>query len=169
MEVLLPKNRSEYWVARWEVWDQNAPDKRIWRVTYGRLKQSKTGPLTAHDLTKATQELYESLKDARAFSARQKTDGFTRCFDEALDTMLTGGRNRHGYHQDLAPSGFLSNEAAALLDACQKSWVFGGMGSWNDLGFKGEDQKEYERVSERLFQAVNSAIEEAATSTLKAG
>lgn len=58
-------------------------------------------------------------------------------------------------------------EAATLLDACQKAWVFGCMGSWNDMGFDGENQKTYDRVSERLFQAVNVAIEQAATSTNK--
>jgi len=82
-----------------------------------------------------------------------------------LDTIETKGRNRHGYHQDLAPTGFLSEEAAVLLDACQTAWVFGGMGSWNDLWFEGEDQGIYERVSERLFEAVNAGIEQAATSS----
>lgn len=167
MEVLLPRQTSEFWIARWEVGNQKAPDKRIWRVTYGRVSQMKTNPSTAHDLTKAARELEESLKATRAFSAKQKTDGFTKWFDEALDTMVTKGTNRHGYHQDLAPKEFLSGEAAMLLDACQKAWVFGGMGSWNDMAFDGEDQQTYDRVSDRLFQAVNSAIEEAATSTLK--
>jgi hypothetical protein len=52
-----------------------------------------------------------------------------------------------------------------LLEACQTAWVFGGMGSWNDLWFEGEDQGIYERVSERLFEAVNAGIEQAATSS----
>jgi hypothetical protein len=56
-----------------------------------------------------------------------------------------------------------------LLDASQKAWVFGGMGSWNDLGSEGDDQKLYERLSDRLFRAVNEAIEAAATSTFKEG
>ena len=38
--------------------------------------------------------------------------------------------------------------------ACEAAWVFGGMGSWNDLGFQGEDQQTYERLSHRLFQLV---------------
>src|SRR5881398_775261 len=39
LEVPLLKNRSELWQARWEVWNQNAPDRRIWRVTYGRVAE----------------------------------------------------------------------------------------------------------------------------------
>jgi hypothetical protein len=45
-----------------------------------------------------------------------------------------------------------------MLDAAQSAWVFGGMGSWNDMSFDGEEQREYEEVSEQLFTAVNNAI-----------
>jgi hypothetical protein len=39
----------------------------------------------------------------------------------------------------------------------------GGIGSWNDMGFEGEDQKEYARLSETLFQVINATIVEAAS------
>jgi hypothetical protein len=45
-----------------------------------------------------------------------------------------------------------------MLDAAQSAWVFGGMGSWNDLGFAGAEQKEYERVSKHLYAALTDAI-----------
>lgn len=169
MEVLFPCKQSEFWIAKWDVGDQKAQDKKIWRVTYGRVAKGNTTPNMPINLQQVTKELADSLKDIRAFSDKHKLDGFTKCFDEALDTVSSDGKNRHGYHQDLAPSGFLSAESALLLDASQKSWVFGGMGSWNDMGFEGEDQKIYERVSERLFQTVNQAIEQAASSTMELG
>lgn len=169
MELLFPKQTSEFWIARWEVVNQKAPDKRIWRVTYGRVSQAPTRPSPSLNLTQISTAMQASLQETRDFSAKHKLDGFTKWFDEALDTLSTKGKNRHGYHQDLAPKGFLSAEAAMVLDACQKSWVFGGMGSWNDLGFDGEDQKVYDRVSQRLFEAVNTAIGEATTSTFKEG
>ncbi len=56
-----------------------------------------------------------------------------------------------------------------MLAACQKAWVFGGMGSWNDMGFDGEDQKDYVRLSEALFQALNAAIVAAANASLGVG
>ena len=37
-------------------------------------------------------------------------------------------------------------------------------GSWNDLGFDGSKQKEYESVSESLFSVINEAILTAANS-----
>jgi hypothetical protein len=39
------------------------------------------------------------------------------------------------------------------------------MGSWNDLGFSGEAQARYDRLSEELFQLFNQAIATAANST----
>ncbi len=162
MEVRLPKDRSEFWVARWEVWNPNAPDRRIWRVTYGRVAEEATTNVNPDDLQSATIRLTQALREIHSFSTKKHCGGFTRCFADALDTLDSGGKNLHGYHQDLAPAGYLSDHARAVLDACQTAWVFGGMGSWNDMSFDGEDQTEYRRVSEQLFQALNQAISDAA-------
>jgi hypothetical protein len=45
-----------------------------------------------------------------------------------------------------------------LLASAQAAWVFGGMGSWNDLGFDGNDQQEYTALSDELFLLLNQAI-----------
>ena len=55
-----------------------------------------------------------------------------------------------------------------LLDACQSAWVFGGMGSWNDMAFDGEVQVEYDRTSEQLFLALNEVILAAANASCAA-
>ncbi len=162
MEVLLPNNRSQFWIARWEVWNQHAPEQRIWRVTYGRVSERATIQSKAADLQSTADALAEALRDIHAFSTGQHLEGFTQRFADALDTLESGGKNLHGYHKDLAPADHLPVAAMSTLDACQKAWVFGGMGSWNDMGFDGDDQKEYERVSEQLFRVVNQAISEAA-------
>jgi hypothetical protein len=162
MEVLLPKNRSEFWVARWEVWNQNAPEQRIWRVIYGRVSEGVTRNSTPNDLQSTSTRLAQALGEIHSFSVKQDCGGFAQFFADALDTLGSGGKNLHGYHKDLAPAGLLSDQARTILDACQRAWVFGAMGSWNDMGFDGEDQKEYERVSEQLFQTLNQAISVAA-------
>ena len=75
---------------------------------------------------------------------------------------IQGGAKRHGYHKDLIPDGAASGLATCLLDACQSAWVFGGMGSWNDMSFEGVDPTEYDRVSEQLFSTLNETIQTAA-------
>lgn len=158
MEVILPKGRSRYWVARWEVWNQNAPNKRIWRVTYSQFSEVKTTEVKPADLADVTKELEKAIQEIHTFSEKHDCSGFTKWFADALDTIHSKGKNLYGYHKDLALPGILSDEANMILHACQKSWVFGGMGSWNDMGFDGEEQKEYERVSDQHFRVVNKAI-----------
>jgi len=75
---------------------------------------------------------------------------------------------RHGYHQDLAVDGVVSSLAEGLLDSAQSAWVFGGMASWNDMGFEGADQREYDRVSQQLFTALNDTIQIAANASCAA-
>ena len=82
-----------------------------------------------------------------------------------METLDSGGEKRHGYHKDLAPDGCLPPLAVCLLDACQTAWVFGGMGSWNDMMFGGDAQAEYVRTSERLFLTLGEVIRAAANAS----
>lgn len=158
MEVLLPRNRSELWIARWEVWNKDAPEQRIWRVTYGRVSGGVTAEIEPPDLQNIASRLAQALREIQSFSAKHDCGSFTERFVDALDTLDSEGRSLHGYHKDLAPESYLPHQAQTILHACQNAWVFGGMGSWNDMGFDGDDQNEYERVSEQLFQVLNEAI-----------
>jgi len=49
---------------------------------------------------------------------------------------------------DLAPESILQADARHLLAAVHWSWVFGGMGSWNDVSFEGADLEIYRRSSQ---------------------
>ena len=122
----------------------------------------------AQELQCITARLTEALRDIHSFARKHDDGGFTKTFATALDTLESGGRELRAYHKDLAPDGCLSHGAQTLLHACQEAWVFGGMGSWNDIGFSGEDEKEYHRVSEQLFQTVNEAICTAANESSRA-
>lgn len=75
------------------------------------------------------------------------------------------GRNVTGITKDLVLNGVVPELATFLLDACQSAWVFGGMGSWNDMSFEGADQAEYDRLSEELFNTLNETIQTAANAS----
>lgn len=96
----------------------------------------------------------------------QQLRGFTECFARAIQS-LNESTAIHGYHKDLYCPGSLSRSSEAMLDAAQSAWVFGGMGSWNDMSFDGEKGREYEESSEDLFIAVNDAICVAANESCK--
>lgn len=149
------------WASRWQVWDQNAPERRIWRVTYGLIGEGPVDSLRV-SLGDAHSRFVTALKAAVDFAASNGQPGFAEQFRDALQTLATG--ERRAIWPDLVPDGVLGDEALAVLDACQTAWVFGGMGSWNDLFFEGEIGARYEEVSDRLFDALMEAIETAANS-----
>jgi hypothetical protein len=165
MEVMRERGRSEFWAARWEVGDQNAPDRRIWVVTYGLVGEHRTGPDAGRALSAIKRDFKTSLEAIHAFSLREDCGGFTDCFARALKA-LDDPTADVGYHKDLAVPDQLTREASSILKASMSAWVFGAMGSWNDMGFDGVTREEYENVSESLFRILNEAIAAAATSTV---
>jgi hypothetical protein len=165
METIPLKGKSATWMARWVVWNQKAPDRRIWRVDYGRISEGPTRNCETRNLNSVAQRFQSALTEIHAFSERHNCGGFTACFARAMETLDSGSTKRLGYHKDLWPESVGPVLAEALLDAAQSAWVFGGMGSWNDMGFEGADQKEYDRVSEQLFSTANEAIEAGANAS----
>ncbi len=157
--------RRSIWAARWDVWNQKAPQRRIWRVTYGCVGEVAGGaPARAPALGRFATRLGRVLGEIAPFARRHDCRAFAGCFEAALRTLETGA-GPSVYHRDLAPRGDLPPEAERLLAVCQQAWVFGGMGSWNDLGFEGPEQAVYERLSEALYRAVNAAIVAAANAS----
>ncbi len=158
LKVTDRKGETAVWLSRWAVWDQNAPEGRIWRVSYGRVPERQTRSEPFIDLGSTMAHLRGALQDIYTFSEKHDTAGFTIRFARAIETLDSHGSTLHGHQHDLAPEGCLPPLAKCLLDACQTAWVFGGMGSWNDLVFEGAEQEVYDRVSERLFTALKDAI-----------
>lgn len=164
--TVLGPEESTLWMARWQVGDRRAPDKRIWEVTYGRVASVRPAPLVPTDLASPAHRLETALVDIIAFAEGHALEGFARLFRQALACLREPGAEHDVYHRDLAPAGVLPAAASALLGACQSAWVFGGMGSWNDMGFDGQDGVEYDRVSESLYAALVNAIPAAANASL---
>ncbi len=150
--------RSECWEAGWQVGNRNATDQRIWRVRYALVEEMRTLAVNKVPLGELSEEMVAALTEIEAFARRQNLDGFADCFAKAESCLKADDPFALVYHRDLAPDGALALAPARLLAACQAAWVFGGMGSWNDLGFTGEDQELYERLSNRLFHILNAAI-----------
>jgi hypothetical protein len=59
----------------------------------------------------------------------------------------------------------LSPTAERVLKAAGRAWVFGAMGSWNDLVVDPEIGPRYEAASKGLFTAVQRAVLTVANST----
>lgn len=148
--------RYERWLARWDVGDKDRKDRKLWRVTYGCVLANSVPLAPAISSTEAKAQLKKALVEIHAFSAKHQCEGFTQCFERGLKA-LAHEPGAEGYHRDFYPGHELAN-VSDLLFACQHAWVFGGMGSWNDMGFDGADGQEYNRVSEQLYRAIIAAV-----------
>jgi hypothetical protein len=121
--------------------------------------------IPTYNLNELMQDFQALLVAIKDFAVKHELDGFANCFATAIDSLQSGPPLPKVFHADIAPGGLLPLESRRLLFASQSAWVFGGMGSWNDLGFDGEEGRIYDNLSDRLYNIVNRAIC-AATNTL---
>ena len=150
---------ADAWEAGWEIGNRDATDQRIWKVSYGLVTENNRIELPRlRTLEVLHADLRESLEEILAFADRNCIEGFAESFRKAIACLSVDDPFELVFHKDLAPAGLLGLAAMRILAACQAAWVFGGMGSWNEMGFDGEEQAIYERVSARLFSQLNECI-----------
>lgn len=151
--------RKDVWQASWEVGDQKAAEQRIWRVRYGLIAEQDDHALPKlRSVDLLCDELRRTLAAIAAFAEVHRLEGFAACFNRASRCLSLDDPFAEGAVRDLSPKGLLSLAAQQLLAACQAAWVFGGMGSWNDLAFEGAEQARYEQLSDGLFNLLNEGI-----------
>ena len=96
------------------------------------------------------------------FASAHKLEPFAGWFEDAL-ALGDSPSPDPPYHGDMLPQTGYPLEARQLLAMATRSWVFGGMGSWNDAGFSDEDvQAHYQEITKRLYRAVLDGIRTAA-------
>ncbi len=153
----------ECWEPWWRAGNRQAPDNRIWQVHYARVVETYTfepdelARVTA-PIADMTTRLRSILTRIEAFARKVDQPGFADCFKTAQSCLDSSTPLAETFHSDIAPPGTLPHAAAQLLAANQHAWVFGGMGSWNDLVFDGDDGTQYNLLSEELFNALNQSI-----------
>jgi hypothetical protein len=147
----------QLWAPRWRVANQNAPDRRIWRVAYVAVGKN-AWQIPTGDLSQVAADFAAALMVVEQFASKQGLDFWAERFRNALACLISDDPMGLASLKDLAPVGLLDLPALQLLAASQSAWVFGGMGSWNDLLFDGEDQVRYDVISQQLFDVVNQAI-----------
>jgi hypothetical protein len=157
---------SDVWEANWVVKHRGDPENKIWEVTYFRIDHGRSHiPLQAQSLTALRHDLAAFLSRIEAFAAKQKLEGFAGAFRKASAILSSDQPLAGVHHSDLAPAAAVPIEAKQLLGAVQAAWVFGGMGSWNDLGFAGDDQQEYNKLSDELLARLHQSTVAAVNAT----
>jgi hypothetical protein len=149
---------AEAWVGEWGLGDREREDQRIWGVRYRGRQLDGEPDLLVAPVADALAALEAALRHAADFARRGEYMGnWAEVFEDALGTTAE-------------PDGLALLPASAPADArrlsamAASSWVFGGMGSWNDMGFASDDPMgaEYETVSADLYAAVLGGLSAAA-------
>ncbi len=152
---------AEVWEGSEEIGDSTASDRRIWRAGFRRVathaNKQKPAERPPAELIAA---LDQTLEEIASFAKAEKIDNFQRLFEEGRAALHTSPR-----HDPLFTLAEFGTEAKQLWCALGPAWVFGGMGSWNDMGFDGASGEMYSRLTGALSSELNEAIMAVANST----
>ncbi len=116
--------------------------------------------LPIQKLSVVKNQLKQAVSQAEKFAKRPDVNAINWAdwFAKSLE-LLDSSSPTIPFHPDMIPNSGFTLEACQVLASAAQSYVFGGMGSWNDLGFqKSEINKEYERVTKELYEAVELSI-----------
>ncbi len=153
--------RAERWVSNWAATSGDRPaDNRIWYVRYSGTADERCRRLEHPTLETAMDSLLGSLESAELFARAHRLSPWSDFFAEAQE-LAEQEQPEIPYHPDLLPQDTDSLRRRILASA-SKAYVFGGMGSWNDMAFDGETGVEYASITGSLYAGVMTAIDAAA-------
>ncbi|MBK5113515.1 MAG: hypothetical protein KGD59_11300 [Candidatus Heimdallarchaeota archaeon] len=135
-----------------------------WQVEFGDLKVYYFQLFKNIDLPKITKttveqaKLYlkEILKDMIDFTVKNELANWEKVFQSALN-LLPVEESYKLLQNGFLPEGCFKIEAEQILTACDQAWVFGGMGSWNDV-VRVKDYDLYTRLSANLYDTLCKAM-----------
>jgi hypothetical protein len=150
------ESTSQDWIAGWAFGEQGSP--RPWRVDYLGYESTAARSDERRSLRDASEKLRNALVEAGETAAAMKEPGWDEWFRQAL-AQFDNDNPVARFHDDALPAGY-TLEARQLYAAAVGSWVFGGMGSWNDVMLDDADLKRrYDEVSADLYSAILRAFE----------
>jgi hypothetical protein len=150
-------DHSDYWSSEDIVANENDTAKRIWST---RLKISAKAQLHSKleiSIETAKTELAASLNKITAFANDHKVEEWAKVFEKATKT-LNDSKPVFPYG-DAIINGQYPLQKMQLLCAAAEAYVFGGMGSWNDISYSSDkEEKTNAELSADLYDKVNNAI-----------
>ncbi len=113
------------------------------------------------DLDAVANRLRFALTDTLQFAIKHNLTPWSEWFERALDCFTLATPLQFPEYVEFVCLDSYPETAQRLFAAAYNGWVFGGMGSWNDFGFKSKaDNDQYDKVSAELYAAINEAIQQ---------
>jgi hypothetical protein len=156
IQVDLPDG-FELWYPQWKVGDQiNKP----WVVEYRGLMFPNSHALPVQKMGYVKDHLKKAVSQVEKFSQRSDVSAsyWATWFKKSLE-LLNSSSPTVPFHPDILPAAGYSLETRQVMASAAQSFVFGGMGSWNDIEFDNpETHRDYEKVTINLYNAVKLAL-----------
>jgi hypothetical protein len=154
--ILAAGHHAERWIAAWTVRQPRAPDNRIWDVHYVG-SSDRSGLREVPAIRSAHERLVGAASAARDLANRFGWTDWAQWFAEALTVADSSAPTARFFDDALPPSSELARRR--LFALASGSYVFGGMGSWNDLAAPNPNgEAEYLEVSAELYTTVLLAV-----------
>lgn len=148
----------------WRRWSPFGPARaqRPWEVCFIRATVDPgavAGPVP--DLPGCTARLRRALEGNRDFATRWRLPWWAQYFETAR-AALDGDAPPSADTADVGRPDVFGTAANRLLAAAERSWCFGGMGTWNDIVVDDDDGQERQlALATELYEAIVDSIEQA--------
>lgn len=151
-------DHSDYWESAEVVVNENAADKRIWSTKLKIAAKNQGGSSLLIPKQTAKEQLAVALKNIIRFASEHKSDEWVKVF-KTSNKQLTDTHPTIAYYKDIVVKKQYSLESIQLLSAATTAYVFGGMGSWNDILYPTDkENKTNAELTADLYDKVNNAI-----------
>jgi len=146
---------NSLWVPMWSA-VARYPETKIWSVQYSRALARATP--ASLSIREAKDRLERAVRETAEFAFAQGLSVWGETFERAAGS-LESAQPVAPYHPDILPPGGYSLAARRLLAAAVGAFVFGGMGSWNDITVADpEARARYEPLTRELYAAVMDGL-----------
>lgn len=156
--------KSQIWESFHRFGDRHDPEQKIWHcasILQGEMLAADSEP---QDLGVALSDLRIVLPEIEAFARSSGAENFASYFANAQAALSSRSVEALPWVEMVRRHTGFTDWQLNVLMAINHAWMFGGMGSWNDLGLGGEP---YDSLSERLYVALNDTIAGLANSTFR--
>jgi hypothetical protein len=148
---------SDYWIADEQVTNEHSKDNRIWSVKYTLALSHQLPSRPTVSLNEANANLTLSLNKIAAFASKHKLSYWTKVFEKAKQNLVSA-HPTVDYYKDFIIEKNHPLPSQQVLFSASRAWVFGGMGSWNDMAFDEASVNEtYNKLSDSLYHSVIQA------------
>ena len=149
------EDKSHLYMGGWTPAEGSVSDP--WKTHYVRLERDMEHLEDKTPTVPESREQFDRvLRNLSEFAGRfDHTQNWVNNFNNALKALEEFEPQDS---DEFIPPGIYSKEAHQLIETAFRSWVFGGMASWNDLAFSGVDQELYTSLSEDLYSTLCQAI-----------